>query len=116
MSNTIFTRGKLNEVFFKYGVWSNQNKRHRFVHAPFDRVEIDGETYLNTRSIAAANGSSGALIPYIATVDAGDNEDCVSERDFFFTELNPVTMEECQMGDWVGRGEDWVGVHQFRFI
>lgn len=115
MSDTIFTRGKLNEVFFKYGVWSNISKRHRFVHAPFDRVEIDGKCYITTRCVKAANGLNAA-IPFIATIDAGDNEDAVSARDFWFTELNPITMEESQMGDWVGRGEDWVGVHQFRFI
>lgn len=115
MSNTIFTRGKLNEVFFKYGVWSNQNKRHRFVHAPFDRVEIDGAMFLNTRYIAAGSGLNVA-IPEIATVDAENGEDIVSSRDLFFTELNPITMEAQQMGDFAGRGEDWTGVHQFNFI
>lgn len=115
MSNTIFTRGKLNEVFFKYGVWSNISKRHRFVHAPFDRVEIDGEVYLNTRCMKAANGLT-AVVPYISTVDAGDNEDCICSRDMFFTELNPITMEEHQMGDWAGRGEDWIGMHKLGFI
>ena len=115
MSNTIFTRGKLNEVFFKYGVWSNISNRHRFVHAPFDRVEIDGVVYLNTRSEKAANGFTAA-IPEIATVDAGENEDCVSARDMFFTELNPVTMEEHQMGDWQGHPEDWTGMHKIGLI
>jgi len=63
----------------------------------------------------AANGSA-ALIPYIATVDDGETEDCVSSRDMFFTELNPVTIEECQMGDWKSRGEDWMGINKIGFI
>ena len=113
--DNIFTRGKLNEVFFKYGVWSNISNRHRFVHAPFDRVEIDGVTYINTRGSQPTNGDV-ALIPYIATVDAGTAEDAISARDMFFTELNPITMEEHQMGAWQSRGEDWVGMFRLGFI
>lgn len=115
MANNVLTRGKLNEVFFRFGVWGNESKRHRFVHAPFDRVEIDGEAYLNTRSLAAANGGAD-IIPHIATVSVTDDEDSVSARDLFFTELNPLTMEDHQMGNWRDHGEDWTGMHQLGFI
>jgi hypothetical protein len=111
--STIFQRARVNEVFFAIGKFDGDTKR-KFIHAPLDMLILDGEMFLNTRCCKATNGLN-AIVPYVSTTDVID-EDWMSARDFFCTELNPVVMGEHEFGNWQERGTDWTGVHKLGFI
>ena len=110
---TIFTTGQVNEVFFRIGKFDTG--KGKFIHAPFDLLTLSGVLYLNTRAFGQAAGSLPALTAEVGqsvTVD----EEFMSSRDIFPTELNPVVLGEHEMGDFAGRGQDWVGMHKLGFI
>lgn len=112
--STIFTRGRINEIFFSIGRFDTEKVR-KFVHAPVDLLLLDGEMYLRTRSILETGCSLPALTAQVgqaATVD----EEFFSARDTWPLELQPLTMGEHELGNWAERGTDWTGVHKFGFI
>lgn len=111
--STIFTRGRVNEIFFRLGKFDNDTKG-KFVHAPLDIIELDGETFLNTRCFKAGGGLLEAG-PWVSKTDIID-EEWKTARDFFCTELNPVVIGEYELGNWAERGDCWLGVHKLGFI
>lgn len=111
--STIFTRGKVNEIFFKLGKFDGDTKG-KFIHAPLDRLELDGDTFLNTRCFKAGGGLS-EIAPWVSQND-DVNEEWKSARDLFSCELNPVVIGDYELGNWQEQGDSWIGVHKLGFI
>ena len=111
--NTIFTRARLNEVFYRIGKFDNDTKG-KFIHAPLDVLILDGVMYLNTRCFKAGGGLL-EVAPWVSQTGVID-EEFMSARDIFPTELNPIVIGQHELGNWKERGTDWTGVHQLGFI
>jgi len=111
--STIFTRGRLNEVFFRLGKFDNDTKG-KFIHAPLDMLTLDGEMFLNTRTFKAGGGLL-EIAPWVSQ-NAVVDEEWKSARDVFPTELNPIVIGEHELGNWEERGNDWTGMHQLGYI
>jgi hypothetical protein len=111
--STIFQRARVNEVYFAIGKFDGDTKR-KFIHAPVDMLTLDGVMYLNTRPFKAGGGLL-EVAPWVSQ-NEGPDEDWMSARDFFCTELNPIVMGEHELGNWQERGTDWTGLHKLGFI
>jgi hypothetical protein len=112
--STIFTRGRINEIFFAIGKFDAEKVR-KFVHAPVDMLILDGAMYLRTRPVLDTGHSLAALTPEVGQAVNVD-EEFASCRDVWPLELQPITIGQHQLGNWAERGTDWTGVHRFGFI
>lgn len=113
MSNTIFTRGKVNEVYYAVGKFQDDLGKRKFIHAPFDRLALDGAQYVMPRNSAEADGRQPA--PRCSQVSVLDDEDNIN-REMFYLELNPIVRGAHEFGAHVAHPDDWVGVHRLDFI
>jgi hypothetical protein len=114
---SIFTESKLNEVFYRAARFPGESK-HAFIHAPFDRVTILGQTYCQPRTFAGANGASGNMASaYWMNTGVIDNQESKADgRDLWYTELNPIVMEEHELGAFDSRPNDWTGCFSLNLI
>lgn len=114
MINSIFTRGRAREVYYRYGKFTGTNVS-KFVHAPFNRVVLDGSEYCVTTN-RSGNSVSLTILPWIATVDDGQGEENIPGHDFFYSELAPIPIEESDLGNYEKRGDDWTGLFRLGLI
>ena len=106
---SVFTESKLNEVFYRVAKFPNDSK-HAFIHAPFDVLSILGSTYIMPRTFAGACGAGGTAKAFWLNNDVIDSQENKADgRDLWYTELNPLVIEEHQLGDYQGHAEDWTG-------
>lgn len=107
---SIFTESKLNEVFLRVAKFPNETK-HAFIHAPFDRVQILGETYTQPRSCSIPGGGTSTISnSYWLNNDAIDQQENKADgRDLWYTELNPIVLDGHELGGFDARPGDWVG-------
>lgn len=91
---------RLEQVFYKFGPG--------YIRAPFVLAEIGGHEGLMPFSDGVGNG--------MLDHDDADVAFYLGRGDFGFFRLDPVVIEEHQMGDFQGQPDNWLGVHRFSMI
>lgn len=114
---SIFTESRLNEVFLKIAKFPSDSK-HAFIHAPFDRVTVLGQTFMEPRSSTLASGGAGlAATHYWISNDDFDSQELKADgRGLWYTELNPIVIEGHELGSYQDKPEDWLGCFSMDLI
>lgn len=107
--STLCEQGEITEVYYPFGTFDN-DKRRKFIKAPFDLVRIGTEQYIQPLAVGGDAESLKGLFNS-STVAA---EQYLGRRDFGFVNLNPLVVNENEIG---GSGSDtWKALHFFDLI
>lgn len=109
MDDKTFLSGRLEKVYFFMGSLPNDASRRRFIKAPFDLYNLDGEMYLVPTS-SYANGRPSDLAGILGQ-DEGHDLDLGQQ--FAFDSLENVVLERHMMGDYKSSKENWMQAHLF---
>ena len=104
-----YTYSKKQPVFYNFGSFNGDVNAKRFIQAPFDVVTINGVLYLQPRSFRY----DSPAVAQTSVVDADQVE--LARQDCFFTDINPVVVNECEMG-CKDDSVSWKGMHRFGHI
>jgi len=108
-ASTLLDRAEKTQVYYRFGKFHN-DQRQKFVKAPFDVVKIDGTEYLMPKPVAG----SAAELDTVISGDTSTAEYFLGREDFGFVNMNPVIVDENEMGDV--SGDTFKAVHRFGFI
>lgn len=107
--SNLLERGEITEVYYPFGSFHN-DQRKKFLKAPFDIVKLNGEEYVQPLAV----GGNAAELQGAFNSSTVDTEQYMGRRDFGFSNLTPLVVQENEMGAWQSDG--WKGVHFFDLI
>jgi hypothetical protein len=111
-ADTIFETGKIKEIFFDRGTFANDVAK-KYVKAPFDLLQLDGEQYILPASIPFGSGNGPGNPLGVLAID--DVEELYQSREGFYHTLEIQRAALYQFGDWKGE-DNWKGLFKLGMI